>query len=109
MSSNKISIAFTELVTRGTKVVRKNSTFLCYCDATLVIAAGDIEIIQLRLRNMQLKILNGKFRLDLHSELGTDGEWYPTAFPKSAVTRKRLTAAIKRAYTAHTSAVRVAA
>ncbi len=109
MSSNKISIAFTELVTRGTKVTRANSTFLCYCDATLVIAAGDTEIIKLRLRNMQLKVVNGNFRLDLHSEKGTNGEWYPTAFPKSAVTRKRLTAAIKRAYATHVSAVSVAA
>ena len=108
MSSN-ISIAFTDLKTRGTKVTRAKSTFLCYCDATLVIAAGATEILQLRLRNMQLKVVNGNFRVDLHSEKGNDGEWYPTAFPKSAVSRKRITAAIKRAYAAHVSKARVAA
>lgn len=109
MSSTKVSIAFTDLVTRGTKVVRAKSTFLCYADATLCISAGNIEILQLRLRNMQLKVVNGKFRVDFHSEKGQDGKWYPTIFPKSKISRERLTSAIKRCYAAHLSATRVAA
>jgi hypothetical protein len=108
MSSN-ISIAFTDLKTRGTTVTREKSTFLCYADATLVVAADRTEILQLRLRNMQLKVVNGAFRVDFHSEKGNDGQWYPTAFPKSAVSRKRLTAAIKRAYAQHVSKERALA
>ena len=55
---------------------------------------------------MQLKVVNGTFRVDFHSELGSDGKtWYPTCFPKSAISRTRLTAAIKRTYAAHLSAV----
>ncbi len=99
--STKLSIAFTDLITRGTMVTRTNSTFLCYCDATLVIAAGATEILKLRMRNMQLKVVNGTFRVDFHSEKGANGTWYPTVFPKSAISRKRLTVAIKRAYSAH--------
>lgn len=109
MSQPKISIAFADLVMRGTKVTRTKSTFLGYCDATLVLSFGEVEILQLRFRNMQLKVVNGKFRMDFHSELGEDGEWYPTCFPKSAVSRKRLTAAIKLAYAARKRAVRIAA
>jgi hypothetical protein len=109
MSSSKISIAFTDLKTRGTKVTRAKSTFLCYADATLVVAAGDTEVLQLRLRNMQLKVVNGNFRVDFHSEKGTNGTWYPTVFPKSKISRERLTAAIKRAYAAHLSEAQVAA
>ncbi len=107
--ANQISIAFTDLKTRGNKVTRASSTFLCYADGTLNITVGDVEVLQLRLRNMQLKVVNGNFRVDFHSEKGQDGKWYPTTFPKSAVSRKRLTAAIKRAYSAHMSATRVAA
>ena len=106
---SKISIAFADLVLRGTKVSRPKSTFLGYADATLVITAGDVEVLQFRLRNMQLKVVNGTFRMDFHSEKGSDGTWYPTCFPKTALSRKRLTAAIKRAYAAHLSASRVAA
>jgi hypothetical protein len=109
MSNNKLSIAFADLKTRGNKVTRSTSTFLCYADATLVITAGDVEVLQLRLRNMQLKVVNGKFRVDFHSEKGQDDKWYPTVFPKSAISRDRLTAAIKRAYSAHMSASSAAA
>lgn len=106
---SKISIAFADLVVRGTKVSRPKSTFLGYTDATLVITAGDVEVLQFRLRNMQLKVVNGQFRVDFHSEKSADGTWYPTCFPKSAISRKRLTAALKRAYAAHLSANQVAA
>lgn len=109
MSSNKISIAFTDIKTRGTKVTRATSTFLCYADATLDVSVGGVEVLQLRLRNMQLKVVNGKFRVDFHSEKGQDGKWYPTIFPKSKISRERLTSAIKRCYAAHLSATRVAA
>ncbi|KKN09972.1 hypothetical protein LCGC14_1041100 [marine sediment metagenome] len=107
--SSKISIAFTDLVMRGTKVIRPKSTFLGYADATLVISCGDVEVLQLRFRNMELKVLNGRFRFDFVSEKGTDDEWYPTCFPKSAISRKRLTAAIKRAYAARSTGVEIAA
>jgi hypothetical protein len=106
---SKISIAFADLVLRGTKVSRPKSTFLGYADATLVITAGDVEVLQFRLRNMQLKVVNGTFRVDFHSEKGSDGTWYPTCFPKSKVSRVRLTSALKRAYAAHLSAEKIAA
>jgi hypothetical protein len=106
---SNLSIAFADLKTRGSKVTRSSSTFLCYADATLVISAGDVEVLQLRMRNMQLKVVNGNFRVDFHAEKGADGKWYPTTFPKSAISRKRLTAAIKRAYSAHVTAERNAA
>jgi hypothetical protein len=98
---SKISIAFADLVMRGTKVTRTKSTFLGYADATLVITAGDVEVLQFRLRNMQLKVVNGVFRVDFHSEKSADGTWYPTCFPKSKISRVRLTSALKRAYAAH--------
>ena len=115
MSSSKISIAFTDLVMRGTKVTRTKSTFLGYADATLVISAGDVEVLQLRFRNMSLKVVNGRFRFDFVAEKadgnGCDAShnWYPTCFPKSAISRKRLTAAIKRAYAARSTGVEIAA
>jgi hypothetical protein len=109
MSQNKISIAFTDLKTRGTKVTRATSTFLCYADATLDVSVGEVEVLQVRMRNMQLKVVNGNFRVDFHSEKGQDDKWYPTIFPKSKISRERLTSAIKRAYAAHVSASSVAA
>lgn len=108
MSNAKLSIAFTDLKTRGTMITRPKSTFLCYADATLVIAAGDQEIVSIRFRNMQLKEVNGTFRFDFHSEKA-NGKWYPTVFPKTAISRKRLTLAIKRAYQAHLARTAAAA
>jgi len=106
--SNKISIAFADLKLRGTKVSRPKSTFLGYADATLVITAGDVEVLQFRLRNMQIKVVNGTFRVDFHAEKVGD-KWIPTCFPKTAISRERLTAALKRAYAAHLNSVKVAA
>ncbi len=50
----------------------------------------------LKLRNLEVKILNGKPRIDTPSERGkgTDKAFYPIYFPKSAETRAVLTAKI---------------
>ncbi len=107
----KISIAFADLVMRGTKtpLTTLKYTFLGYADATLVISAGGTEVLKMRFRNMQLKVVNGVFRLDFAQEKGSDGNWYPTSFPKTAVSRKRLTGAIKLAYTARVRKLALAA
>ncbi len=104
----KISIAFADLTMRGSRVDRPLSTFLGYGDATLVISAGGTEVLKMRFRNMQLKVVNGVFRFDFHAEQGENGTWYPTVFPKSAISRKRLTGALQLAYSAHRERVLVA-
>ena len=106
--SNKLSIAFADLKTRGTKVTHANSTFLCYADATVSITAGDVEVLELRIRNFQLKVVNGKFRVEFPTEKH-DGKYIPTVFPKTAVSRNRLTRAMLRAYEAHVNAQSAAA
>jgi DNA-binding cell septation regulator SpoVG len=47
-----------------------------------------------KLRNLEVKILNGKPRIDTPSEKGSDGKWYPIYFPLSAETRAVLTAKV---------------
>lgn len=48
----------------------------------------------LKLRNLEVKILNGKPRIDTPSEKGADGKWYPIFFPLSAETRAVITAKV---------------
>jgi hypothetical protein len=109
--ATKISIAFANLKMRGRKKTHPNSTFLGYGDATILIALGEEEILNLRIRNMELKVVNGKFRVDFPFETAKDGKRYPTVFPKSALSRKRLTAAMLLAYNAlhATSTVKITA
>lgn len=116
--SIKLRIAFTDLKTRGSSKKHDKSTFLCYADGTLethiVLADGTvIEVSKVRYLNMQLSIVNDKFRIELpQSEyVKADGEkkWIPTCFPQSAITRNRYTNAMKSAYVKHEAAKRVAA
>ncbi len=73
-----------------------NSTFLGYADATLVVEGATEEDadLEIRIRGIQVKLLNGKFRMDLPQEKGDDGKWYPIVRPASAETRTALTEAL---------------
>ena len=83
------SIRFEDVEFRAHVKVHANSTFLGYADATLV--SGDLK---LRIRGIQVKILNGSPRMDMPQEKGNDGVWYPIVFPKTAETRVALTEAL---------------
>ncbi len=83
------SIRFEDVKFRAHVKVHANSTFLGYADATLV--SGDLK---LRIRGIQVKLLNGSPRMDLPQEKGNDGKWYPIVFPKSAETRTAMTEAL---------------
>ncbi len=82
-------IRFEDVTFRTHIVEHERSTFLGYADATLV--CGDLK---LRIRGIQVKLLNGSPRMDLPQERGNDGKWYPIMFPKSAETRTALTNAL---------------
>ena len=73
-----------------------NSTFLGYADATLVVpdALGKDLDLKIRIRGIQVKILNGSARIDFPQERGNDGVWYPHLFPKTKETRVALTNAL---------------
>ncbi len=86
---SKPAIRFEDVKFRAHVKVHANSTFLGYADATLV--SGDL---MLRIRGIQVKLLNGSPRMDLPMEQGNDGKWYPIVFPKSAATRDALTEAL---------------
>ncbi len=83
------SIRFEDVTFRAHVREHDKSTFLGYADATLVV--GDLK---LRIRGIQVKLLNGSPRMDLPQERGNDGKWYPIVFPKSAETRTALTEAL---------------
>ena len=82
-------IRFEDVTFRAHVVEHERSTFLGYADATLV--CGELK---LRIRGIQVKLLNGNPRMDLPQERGSDGKWYPIVFPKSAETRTALTEAL---------------
>lgn len=63
-----------------------NCKFLGYADGTVV-----AEDLRLRIRGLQVKILNGKPRIDFLFEKAPNGVLYPICFPKSAETREALT------------------
>lgn len=67
---------------------------LGFVDVSLTIPS--VPGFALKLRNLEVKILNGKPRIDTPSERGkgTDKAFYPIYFPKSAETRAVLTAKI---------------
>lgn len=95
-STGKNAPRFEDVRFRAKIVEHANSTFLGYADATLVVPAAiskDADLM-LRIRGIQVKILNGTPRIDLPQERGSDGKWYPTIFPKSAETREMLTSAL---------------
>ncbi len=72
-----------------------SSTFLGYADATLVVPGClDGDDLEIRIRGIQVKLLNGKVRMDFPQERGANGVWYPIVFPKSAASREALTEAL---------------
>lgn len=72
------------------------STFLGYADATLVVPGclGKDLDLKIRIRGIQVKILNGSARIDFPEEQGNDGRWYPHLFPKTGESRVALTDAL---------------
>ena len=80
-----------------------SSTFLGYADATLVVpsALGKDLDLAIRVRGIQVKILNGSARIDFPEEQGRDGRWYPHLFPKTKETRAALTEALLADRTVH--------
>ena len=86
---SKPAIRFEDVTFRAHVREHDKSTFLGYADATLV--SGDLK---LRIRGIQVKLLNGSPRMDLPQERGNDGKWYPIVFPKSAATRDAMTEAL---------------
>ena len=94
--SRKTAPRFEDVKFRAVIKQHANSTFLGYADATLVVPAaiGKDTDLMLRIRGIQVKILNGTPRIDLPQEKGNDGKWYPTIFPKNAATREMLTTSL---------------
>ncbi len=90
------TIRFEDVTFRAHVVEHEKSTFLGYADATLVVDDGIVEGVdlKLRIRGIQVKLLNGSPRMDLPQERGNDGKWYPIVFPKTAETRVALTEAL---------------
>ncbi len=86
---DKPEIRFEDVDFRAHIVEHEKSTFLGYADATLCV--GDLK---LRIRGIQVKLLNGSPRMDLPQERGDNGKWYPIVFPKSAATRDAMTTSL---------------
>jgi len=87
---------FDDVRFRHAPKVHAKSTFLGYADATLVVpgALGKDLDLMIRIRGIQVKLLNGVARIDFPQERGSDGKYYPHLFPKSAESRVALTDAI---------------
>jgi hypothetical protein len=77
-------------------VERESCTFLGYADATLVVpsAFGKELDLKIRIYGIQVKLLNGRPRMDLPQEQGADGKWYSVVRPANGETRKALTDAL---------------
>ena len=101
MSKPNAQVSFVDIRFRGARREHASSTFLGYADATLRVSVGDASVLDLRIRGIELKVLNGRFRVDFKSEQGSDGKWYPLVFPKTAETREILTHAMLAAYREH--------
>jgi len=73
----------------------ENVDFLGHVDLTID-ARRTIPGLVLRLRGIQVKILKGNNRLDMPTEKGNDGKYYPKYFPLSAELRECMTIAVFR-------------
>lgn len=67
--------------------IHEKSVFLGYADVTI----GVGQLFSWKVRGVSVKLLNGKAHLDMPTERGADGKYYPQTFPKSAETRTVLT------------------
>ena len=77
-----------------TKVIpHEKSTFLGYADITVDVTAA-LPGLKLKLRGIEAKVLKGNNHLDMPSEKGEDGQYYPRFFPLTGELRAVLTAAI---------------
>lgn len=75
------------------KVVKhEKSTFLGYADVSID-ATSVLPGFKLKLRGIGVKILKGNPYLDMPSEKGADGTYYPRFFPLSGELREVLTVA----------------
>ena len=94
--SRKNAPRFEDVTFRAHIREHEKSTFLGYADATLVVpeALGKDLDLMIRIRGLQVKILNGAARVDFPQEKGSNGVWYPHLFPKTAETRIALTEAL---------------
>jgi hypothetical protein len=71
--------------------VHEKSVFLGYADITLGFLTRCGHIVQWKLRGVEVKMLNGKSHLDMPSDKGADGNYYPQFFPKTPADRVVLT------------------
>ncbi len=95
-NSKKSAPRFVDVRFRAHVREHESSTFLGYADATLVVsdALGKGIDLTLRIRGIQVKIVNGQPRIDFPQEQSQNGNWYPHIFPKNAETRVALTTAL---------------
>ena len=86
-------VRFEDVAFRANIRFHENSTFLGYADANLVVesALEDETDLKIRIRGLQVKIVNGTPRIDFPQEKGSNGIWYPIVFPKTRETREQLT------------------
>ena len=87
--------AVTVTVDRYTEKIKQhdNSTFLGYSDVTLD-ATAVLPGFKLKLRGVGVKILKGSPYLDMPSEKGADGKYFPRFFPLSGELRQVMTIAV---------------
>lgn len=71
--------------------VHAKSVFLGYADLTLGLILQGGHVAQWKLRGVEVKMLNGKAHLDMPSDKGADGNYYPQFFPKTAEDREIVT------------------
>lgn len=71
--------------------VHEKSVFLGYADVTLGFLTRCGHIVQWKLRGIEVKMLNAKTHLDMPSDKGADGNYYPLFFPKTPADRVVLT------------------
>lgn len=71
--------------------VHAKSVFLGYVDLTLGLILQGGHVAQWKLRGVEVKMLNGKAHLDMPSDKGADGNYYPQFFPKTAEDREIIT------------------
>lgn len=72
---------------------RENVQFLGFADIT-VDATRALPGMKLKLRGIEVKVLKGNPHIDMPSEKGQDGQYYPRYFPLTGELRAVLTSAI---------------
>lgn len=72
---------------------RENVQFLGFADIT-VDATKALPGMKLKLRGVEVKVLKGNPHIDMPSEKGQDGQYYPRYFPLTGELRAVLTTAI---------------